>query len=102
MAELFPNGIVTYLVGGLITGAGIALAYVVTGRIVGVSGILTAAQSFWSRRRLRLRLWFRLWLWLLQLRGCRRLLELASLPVRLRVRKASAFRDCESRLLLSC
>jgi len=50
METIFPNGIVHYLVGGLLIGAGIGLAYLLTGRRAGVSGVLTAAQSWWSRR----------------------------------------------------
>ena len=50
MENLLPNGVVHYLVGGLLMGAGIGLIYAVTGRIAGVSGILTAVQSWWSRR----------------------------------------------------
>ncbi|MHC5023013.1 MAG: YeeE/YedE family protein [Planctomycetota bacterium] len=50
MEQLFPRGIESYLVGGLITGAGIGLIYLLTGRIAGLSSFLTAAQSWWSRR----------------------------------------------------
>jgi uncharacterized membrane protein YedE/YeeE len=50
MADLFPLGIQSYLIGGLVTGAGIALIYALTGRIAGLSSFLTAAQSWWSRR----------------------------------------------------
>lgn len=39
-----------YLVGGLLIGAGIGLVYLLTGLRAGVSGLLTAAQSWWSRR----------------------------------------------------
>ena len=37
MEQLFPNGIASYLIGGLIAGAGIGLIYVFTGRIAGLS-----------------------------------------------------------------
>jgi uncharacterized membrane protein YedE/YeeE len=50
MDELFPNGVRSYLVGGLLTGAGIGLIYALTGRIAGLSSFLTAVQSWWSRR----------------------------------------------------
>ena len=50
MDNLFPNGIQSYLVGGMITGAGIGLIYLLTGRIAGLSSFLTAAQSWWSKR----------------------------------------------------
>lgn len=50
MQDLFPNGVKSYLAGGLIVGAGIGLIYLVTGRIAGLSSFLTAAQSWWSRR----------------------------------------------------
>jgi uncharacterized protein len=48
--ELFPNGTYTYLLGGFLIGGGIGLAYLVTGRIAGISGFLTAAHSWWSDR----------------------------------------------------
>ena len=50
MQDLFPNGIEHYLVGGLLVGAGIGLIHLLTGRIAGVSSILSAAQTCWSRR----------------------------------------------------
>jgi uncharacterized membrane protein YedE/YeeE len=50
MQDLFPNGIEHYLVGGLLVGAGIGLVRLLTGRIAGASSMLTAAQSWWSRR----------------------------------------------------
>ena len=48
--ELFPMGLAPYFVGGLLIGAGIGLVYLCTGRIAGISGFLTAAQAWWSRR----------------------------------------------------
>jgi hypothetical protein len=45
---LFPNGITPYLVGGLIMGAGIALLYVTTGLVGGMSTALSAVWSFVS------------------------------------------------------
>ncbi|MHC4966300.1 MAG: YeeE/YedE family protein [Planctomycetota bacterium] len=50
MGDLFPNGIEHYLIGGLLVGAGIGLVFLLTGRIAGISSILSAAQSWWSRR----------------------------------------------------
>jgi uncharacterized membrane protein YedE/YeeE len=47
---LFPNGTWTYLLGGLLIGGGVGLAYLVTGRIAGLSGFLTAVHSCWSNR----------------------------------------------------
>ncbi|MHC4957248.1 MAG: YeeE/YedE family protein [Planctomycetota bacterium] len=48
--DLFPNGIGSYLIGGVLVGVGIAGIYLVVGRLAGVSSILTSVQSFWSRR----------------------------------------------------
>jgi uncharacterized membrane protein YedE/YeeE len=45
---LFPNGIALYLVGGLIMGAGVALLYVTTGLVGGMSTALSAVWSFVS------------------------------------------------------
>jgi len=45
---LFPNGIALYLAGGLIMGAGIALLYVTTGLVGGMSTVLSAVWSFVS------------------------------------------------------
>lgn len=50
MSDFFPNGYASYVYGGLITGAGIGLVYLVTGHVAGISSFLTAAQSWWSRR----------------------------------------------------
>ena len=50
MEQLFPTGVQSFLVGGLIVGVGIGLVYLMTGRIAGVSSFLTAVQSWWSRR----------------------------------------------------
>ena len=44
MADLFPNGIEHYLVGGLLVGAGVGLVHLLTGHIAGISSILSAAQ----------------------------------------------------------
>ena len=50
MQDLFPFGATHYVVGGLLIGGGIGAVYLMAGRLAGISGILTAAQSFWSRR----------------------------------------------------
>ena len=50
MQSLFPQGATHYVVGGLLIGAGIGAVYLMAGRIAGISSILTAVQSFWSRR----------------------------------------------------
>lgn len=50
MAELFPNGLAHYIVGGLITGVAAGGVYALVGRATGFSSILTAVQSIWSRR----------------------------------------------------
>jgi uncharacterized membrane protein YedE/YeeE len=50
MKDLFPYGIEHYFAGGLLVGIGIGLVHLLTGRIAGISSILTAAQSWWSRR----------------------------------------------------
>lgn len=47
--QLFPNGVEHYFVGGLIVGAGIALLYVLTGRIGGMSSVFTTTWSYFSR-----------------------------------------------------
>jgi len=50
MQDLFPNGVTSYALGGLMLGAGIALVYAGTGRVAGLSSFFTAVHSFWSRR----------------------------------------------------
>ncbi|MHC4429168.1 MAG: YeeE/YedE family protein [Planctomycetota bacterium] len=50
MEQVFPLGVWHYIAGGALIGVGIALIYTLTGRIAGISGFLTAAQSWWSRR----------------------------------------------------
>jgi uncharacterized membrane protein YedE/YeeE len=50
MRDLLPNGFEHYLYGGLLVGAGIGFVHLLTGRIAGISSMLTAAQSWWSRR----------------------------------------------------
>jgi len=45
---LFPNGIAPYLIGGLVMGAGVALLYVTTGLVGGMSTVFSAVWSFVS------------------------------------------------------
>lgn len=54
IAELFPNGVWPYAIGGLFVGLGVALIFVLTGYIAGASSILDALWSYVSRLR-----WFR-------------------------------------------
>ena len=46
---LFPHGIASYALGGLLIGAGVALLFVATGLIGGMSTLFSAAWSFVSR-----------------------------------------------------
>ena len=50
MEALFPNGYAHYLAGGLVIGAGVALLFLATGLIGGISTFFTAMCSFASRR----------------------------------------------------
>jgi uncharacterized membrane protein YedE/YeeE len=50
VADYFPQGLGPYVVGGLLIGAGVAVVYLVTGRIAGLSSFFTSMQSWWSRR----------------------------------------------------
>jgi hypothetical protein len=45
---LFPQGIAPYLIGGLVMGAGVALLYVTTGLVGGMSTVFSAVWSFVS------------------------------------------------------
>ena len=45
---LFPHGIASYLIGGLMMGAGVALLFVATGLIGGMSTLFSAVWSFAS------------------------------------------------------
>lgn len=47
---LFPNGAWHYLAGGLCIGAGVALLFVLTGRVGGMSTVFTSSWSWFSRR----------------------------------------------------
>lgn len=46
IAQLFPNGMQLYVIGGLLIGAGIALLFVTTGRQGGASTFFSAAWSY--------------------------------------------------------
>lgn len=46
IAQIFPNGINQYLIGGLLIGTGIALLFVTTGRLGGASTFFSAAWSY--------------------------------------------------------
>lgn len=46
LAQLFPNGIAHYLIGGALIGLGVALLYMATGRPGGISTFFSAAWSW--------------------------------------------------------
>lgn len=48
MTTLFPLGWAHYLLGGLVIGAGVALLYLVTGRLAGMSSVFTSTWSYLS------------------------------------------------------
>lgn len=50
MDAIFPNGWIHYLAGGLVIGAGVALLFLATGLIGGVSTFFTAMWSYVSRQ----------------------------------------------------
>jgi hypothetical protein len=50
MGALFPHGWAHYLEGGLVIGAGVALLFLATGLIGGISTFYTAVWSFVSRQ----------------------------------------------------
>ena len=50
IASLFPLGWQHYLAGGLFIGAGVALLYVATGRLAGMSSVFTSSWSYVSMR----------------------------------------------------
>lgn len=49
MQQLFPNGIEPYLVGGLLIGAAVGIAFAFSGLIVGMSTVFSSTWSFFSR-----------------------------------------------------
>jgi uncharacterized membrane protein YedE/YeeE len=50
LAHLFPLGWLHYLGGGLLIGAGVALLFVLTGRIGGMSTVYSSTWSWFSQR----------------------------------------------------
>ena len=50
LSSLFPLGWAHYLAGGLVIGAGVALLYVATGRLAGMSSVFSSSWSFVSAR----------------------------------------------------
>jgi len=48
MTQLFPNGWVHYLVGGLLIGSGVSMMFVFTGRVTGMSSVFTTMWSYFS------------------------------------------------------
>ena len=48
-AELFPNGIARYAIGGALVGGGVAIIYLATGIIAGASTFLDSTLSYVSR-----------------------------------------------------
>jgi len=50
MLQLFPNGWIHYLLGGLLIGAGVSLTFLFTGRVSGMSSAFTATWSYVSKR----------------------------------------------------
>jgi uncharacterized membrane protein YedE/YeeE len=49
MQQFFPNGIETYLVGGLLMGVAVSFAFAMSGLVTGMSTVFSAAWSFASR-----------------------------------------------------
>lgn len=50
IAQFFPLGWLHYLAGGLFIGAGVALLYVATGRLAGMSSVFSSSWSYLSSR----------------------------------------------------
>lgn len=48
MQDMFPLGWAHYLAGGLLIGTGVALLFLLTGRIGGMSTVFTSTWSWWS------------------------------------------------------
>ena len=48
LATLFPTGWTSFLVGGLLIGAGVALMFATLGRVVGMSSVFSSTWSWWS------------------------------------------------------
>ena len=68
LSSLFPLGWAHYLAGGLVIGAGVALLYVATGRLAGMSSVFSSSWSFVSARAVfRQPRWLESRAWRLQL-----------------------------------
>lgn len=68
LISFFPLGWWHYLAGGLVIGAGVALLYVATGRLAGMSSVFTSTWSFVSARAaFRQPRWLQSRAWRLQL-----------------------------------
>lgn len=50
LADLFPNGVSHYAIGGMLVGLGVAIIYVATGIIAGASTFLESTLSYVSER----------------------------------------------------
>jgi uncharacterized protein len=49
MQQFFPNGIETYLVGGLLLGVAVSFAFAMSGLVTGMSTVFSSTWSFVSR-----------------------------------------------------
>ena len=49
LEQVFPNGIQTYLVGGLLIGVAVSFAFAMSGLVAGMSTVLSSTWSFVSR-----------------------------------------------------
>lgn len=49
--SLFPLGIAHYLLGGILIGGAVSLAYLTTGLVTGMSSVFSSTWSFFSRLR---------------------------------------------------
>jgi uncharacterized membrane protein YedE/YeeE len=49
LQQLFPNGIESYLVGGLLIGVAVSFAFAMAGLVTGMSTVLTTSWSYVSR-----------------------------------------------------
>lgn len=50
VSSLFPLGWMHYLAGGLVIGTGVAVLFIFTGRVAGMSSVFSSTWSFVSRR----------------------------------------------------
>jgi uncharacterized protein len=48
LESLFPLGMAHYLVGGILIGCAVSLAYITTGLVTGMSTVFSSVWSFWS------------------------------------------------------